>query len=44
LVSKYYGIKNDCCKDNNIEDYPHGSGYAECKTCHRIFIKEMWAR
>ena len=42
--SKYYGHKDNCCIDDNIKDYPYGSGYAECQTCHRIFIKEDWAR
>lgn len=34
---KYFGIKNSCCTDDNIRDWPN-SGYAECRTCLRLFI------
>ena len=37
--SLYYGIKDECCVDSNI-DYIYmfdGKGIYSCKTCKRVF-------
>ena len=41
--SKYYGIKNDCCKDENIQKAVsmHDGVFYQCQTCYRCFtLKE----
>jgi len=42
--SKYYGIKDECCIDKNIEHHPDCiDNTFRCKTCERIFtLKEEY--
>lgn len=40
MSSKYFGIKDECCSDSNIDEL-EGTDIAQCKVCKRIFkIKE----
>lgn len=36
MDSRYFGIKNECCKDDNITE-TSVAGMYQCRTCKRIF-------